>query len=157
MTMRARSYDPELQDAAELEAGLYTVFGESLAEATPESVERMLARALQGATPAQAESIGRSLRDVGRWATSNEVRQTIGGALPLVGGVVGTMYGGPVGAALGSQAGQLAAGAVTSNNRPMGRAAAPSPARPAAVPASQPRPATPPPASPAPAGGSQSA
>jgi len=125
----AWEYGEDTEQVEDIAAGLSAVLNDRLLRSG--AVERWVNDALAQLTPAESESVIGALRDVGRAVTSKEVRQAVGGALPVAGGIVGTVYGGPAGAAIGGTLGQTAGQIVS------GRPAAPRPvSAPAAAPAS---------------------
>jgi hypothetical protein len=139
-------YGEDFEEAEDIAAGLSAVLNEGILRGG--SVDRWVSDLLARLSPAESESVMSALRDVGRAVTSKEVRQAVGGALPVAGGIIGTVYGGPAGAAIGGSLGQAAGQAVS--GRPAAAARAPKPApAPAAAPA--------PGATPAVQGGSQAA
>ena len=101
-----------LSEARDIEAGLLEVLGES-EEATPDDIDRWVGDAVSQLTPAESESVGKGLRQIGQWARKQSaIRQLAGKALPTTGTILGTAYGGAAGAAIGGSLGKVAGKAV---------------------------------------------
>src|SRR5690242_10949789 len=112
------------------------------AGASDQEMSDALESVLESMSPAEAFNFGSALSQIGKSAsrlvsdpTFVRIAQT---AAPIAGGALGTVIGGPVGAALRSQLGNLAAGALAP--RPAPAAAAAVPVVPPAVPSPAPAP-----------------
>jgi hypothetical protein len=120
--------DESLLEAHEIEAGLSTVLGAVIEEASPEEVEQWIDEAASRLSPSESFDVGKALRQIGK-AVGGEsgLRQFAGQVLPAAGTAAGTIYGGPAGAAIGSQLGRAAGQAVAGGSpKPPQQAATPS-------------------------------
>lgn len=111
-----------LLTADDLTDGLRSVLSEDYAGATDEEMDDALLRVLDEMSPAESFNVASALGQIGNTGGRALSDPNIAGiaqtVLPLVGGAVGTAYGGPGGAALGAQLGRAAAGALPTT-RPM--------------------------------------
>ncbi|MFN2397742.1 MAG: hypothetical protein ABR543_03705 [Gemmatimonadaceae bacterium] len=106
-----------LSEADDVDAGLSVVFGDGARLTSAGALDHWIVDRLSRLTPQEEESVLGALGDVGRWAKSSQVRQFAGTALPTVGTLVGTAYGGPAGAAIGGGLGGAAGKAVSGGGR----------------------------------------
>lgn len=104
-------------------------------DASPADMDEALGSVLDSMSPAESFNFAKALQQIGAGAqqafSDPVVGQIVRGALPVVGGALGTVIGGPVGTALGSSLGNAAASALP--GAPRARPAVPTP-RPAIPP-----------------------
>jgi hypothetical protein len=128
--MSDSSWDFEEDDTEDIASGLAAILGPRGSNMPPEFLERHVTGLFNRLSPADSESFTNALKRVGQFATSNEVRGVAASALPIAGTAVGTIYGGPLGASVGSKLGGAAAQAIGPSG---GRARPAAPAAPAAT------------------------
>jgi hypothetical protein len=123
--------DPELQDLAD---GLRSALRDEYADAGEAEMQEAVESVLEVLTPAEAFDFGSALSRISKGAgqvlSDPTFKAVAGTALPVAGRLVGSIYGGPAGAAIGGSLGSLAAGALTGGGPP----AAPRPPAPRAFP-----------------------
>ena len=129
---------------------------EEYADASDAEMGDALENVLDSMSAAEAFNFGSALSQIGKSATKlasdPTFAQIVRTAAPIAGGALGSVIGGPVGLALGSQLGNLAAQALPAPPGPAPARVAPPPAPPVPPPAPAvppPAPIAPPPAPPA--------
>jgi len=112
---------------------------EEYADASDAEMGDALENVLDSMSAAEAFNFGSALGQIGKSATKlasdPTFAQIVRTAAPIAGGALGSVIGGPVGLALGSQLGNLAAQALPAPPGPPRAPAAPPPAPPAPPPA----------------------
>jgi hypothetical protein len=136
----------------ELADVLRSALRDEYADASDAEMGDALENVLDSMSAAEAFNFGSALSQIGKsagkLAADPTFAQIVRTAAPIAGGALGTVIGGPVGMALGSQLGNLAASALPAPPAPRpGPTAAPAPPPPVPVPAPPVR-AAPPPAPP---------
>jgi hypothetical protein len=133
----------EASEAWELTGALRSALRPEYAGASDAEMADALGNVLESLSPAEAFDFGSALSQIGnsakKLASDPTFVQVVKTAVPIAAGVLGTVYGGPVGGAALSQLGNLAVSGL-----------GPSPAPPPAAPPPAPPPAAPPPAAAAP-------
>lgn len=123
--------DDDWSDDEDLGEVLRAALHEDYLDASPAEMDDALAGVLESMSPAESFNFAKALSQIQRGAGQVLKDPTFGqiarGALPVLGGAVGTVVGGPAGTALGSSLGQAAAGALPAG-RQQRPTAAPAPA-----------------------------
>jgi hypothetical protein len=105
-----------LDDAVDLTGALRSALHVDYAGAPPEQLDDALDSMFESLSPAEAFNLGKALRQIERGASAVLSDPTVGQiartALPLAGGAVGTLIGGPAGTAIGRSLGGAAAKAL---------------------------------------------
>lgn len=122
----------------ELADVLRSTLCEEYADASDEELGDALENVLDSMSAAEAFNFGSALRQIGnsagKLASDPAFAQIVRTAAPVAGGALGTFLGGPLGAAVGTQLGNLAVRALPpAPGGPPPRPAAPPPAAPAAA------------------------
>lgn len=108
---------------------LVEVLADDYAGADAEALDDALANVMESLSPAEAFGLSKALaqigRSAGRIASDPAFAQVAATALPVAGGALGTVIGGPVGTALGTQLGAAAAKSLPRPPRAAGAPAMP--------------------------------
>jgi hypothetical protein len=134
---------------AELADALRSSLRAEYADASEEELREAVENVFDAMSPAEAFNFGSALSQIGksagRLAADPTFQSIVRTAAPIAGGALGTYFGGPVGMALGTQLGNLAASALPPPTAPAAPPAPPPPARPPPPPPPAPPQTAPPP------------
>jgi hypothetical protein len=124
-------FDADDWDNADLAVVLAEAVSEDYTGARQEELEDALADMLETLSPAEAYGVTKALGQIGRGASKiahdPAFAPVAAYALPVAGGAVGTIVGGPAGSAAGAKLGAAAAKSLPRRQQLSGRPAAPKP------------------------------